>query len=92
MLLAAGLFSGVGCDTIRDYSISSYQGPLPANDMRIGSGGGSVAPKPDADAVVAAQSSAVPLNAKPTPSEVPAGSAPVLNNQAPDANTQRPPQ
>lgn len=80
LLLAAGLF-GAGCNLIQDYSISSYQGPMPMNDMRIGSG--SVAPKPEPDAVVAAQPAAVPVNPAPAPAQVPAGGAPVLNNQQP---------
>ena len=80
LLLAAGFF-GAGCNMIQDYSISSYQGPMPMNDMRMGSGG--VGPKPEPEEIVAAQPAAVPVNPAPSPSPVPAGSAPVLNNQQP---------
>jgi hypothetical protein len=45
-LLSAGcaamiLFATAGCDTIRDYSVNSYQGVLPTGDARMS---GSVAP------------------------------------------------
>src|SRR3954468_15332535 len=45
-LLSAGcaamiLLATAGCDTIRDYSVNSYQGVLPTGDAR---GTGSVAP------------------------------------------------
>lgn len=33
-LCAGALLASVGCDTIRDYSVNSYQGVMPAGDMR----------------------------------------------------------
>jgi|SwirhirootsSR2_FD_contig_81_255088_length_477_multi_3_in_0_out_0_2 hypothetical protein len=33
-LCAGALLATVGCDSIRDYSVSTYQGVMPVNDFR----------------------------------------------------------
>jgi hypothetical protein len=70
-----------GCDTIRDYSVNSYQGVLPAGDMR---GSGSVAaalpkedsPKPSVpEPPVAAAPAAGGSESNPTTPTQPANTA-----------------
>lgn len=73
-LCAAVLLVTVGCDTIRDYSVNSYQGVMPVGDFRPG---GSVAPaRPTAD-------TPKPSVPTPAPEAAPAAAAPTATTTQP---------
>jgi hypothetical protein len=71
-LAAAALFATTGCETIREYSVNSYQGVLPAGDSRAS---GSVTPTAVKDETPRPSVPEAPVTASP------AAGGPVVGNK-----------
>jgi len=73
-LCVAALLATVGCDSIRDYSVRTYQGVMPINDFR------------PTGAVTARADIPNPSVPTPPPEAAPAASAPATATKPADAS------